>query len=478
MSVAEETETKLEGGDDSRASKSSKSRDSPVKNFDLSPDLLDKGSNSSNSKSSIRKDKTKPDEKRNEKKPDSHKHSSRHDSKSESRNDKKNEKKDSKDRHKDSRDSSKDSRERRDSKSSHSNRERRSSSNKHSSSSREHSSSKKESSSKDDKLKSSSNKDIKRDSKNNSKSDKHRRDEKSHRSHSSSSKKDKESSSSKKESRKESKDDHFSSKSKKSDRRSTDRDSNDGQSGNSGTSSMNLPDTIIAQQSNKVQEHTSSNSGSGSNDSGASDNVEIVSELFNNVEENRSVIKLIKPKFASNIHEARKLMKIRKHLHKLEQRMFEKTVMATTDEMNLPNDTVPSEDAVINQTESLSPEFNNSVSAAAWDAIEAKLSSQIYNNSTTYNEYSDCTTTDVDEKCLYLPNDIPEEMLNCKMFIERLMDSYDVELNKSSRTMTSPNENFHNKGIKRKMLNLENDVQNNNKKFNNNSIECKFYKFD
>lgn len=155
MCISEENDTKMDCGDDSRASKSSKSLDSPIKNFDLSPDLVDKGSNSSKSS---KKEKTKSEDKpKIEKKSDSHKHRSRHDSKSDHKSDKKNDKKDSKDRHRDSKESQ-DSKERKDSKSSSRSKDKdrrsTSSTSKHSSR-RDHSSSKKESSSKDDKSKSS-----------------------------------------------------------------------------------------------------------------------------------------------------------------------------------------------------------------------------------------------------------------------------------------------------------------------------------
>lgn len=469
LSISEDNETKLEGGDDSRASKSSKSRDSPIKNIEFSPDLIDKGSNSS--KTSIKKDKTKLDDKnKTEKKSDSHKHKSRHDSRSESKNDKRSDKKDSKERHKDSkdsRDSSKDSRERRDSKSSnHNNRDkekRTSSSGNSKHSNRDRSSSKKETSSKDEKHKASHRDDSKR----SSKTDKYRKDDRNHRSHSSSSKSDRDRGTNKKDSKRENKDDHFSSKTKKSDRRSTDRDSNDGQSGNSGNASAPPSDNSNIQQSNKQQDNTNSTSGSGSNDSSTSDNVEQASTLQENINinENCSMIKLIKPKFASNIHEARKLMKIRKQLRKLEKRIYENSVTSATNEAQPVLDMDVSKAAEPIKNEPVSSKFNNSVSAAAWDAIEAKLNADFDFNS--YMDDSDNIPTDAEEDCLYLPNDVPAETMRCKIFIENLMDSYYQELSNSSR-YASPTliqkENDH-KGIKRKMYNLENDLENNNKKY-------------
>nr|XP_023029136.1 biorientation of chromosomes in cell division protein 1-like 1 isoform X1 [Leptinotarsa decemlineata] len=132
---------------------------------------------------------------------------------------------------------------------------------------------------------------------------------------SSDSKKDKDK---KRDSKKSSKDDHYSSKDKRNDRRSNDRDSNDGRCGKQ-NSSGSLSENNSSRSEKSSQELTS-NSGSG--DSGNSDSLErtepgkseeVMTATSCNVQ------RLIKPKFASNFQEARKIMKIRKQLAMLER---------------------------------------------------------------------------------------------------------------------------------------------------------------
>ncbi|CAH1155882.1 unnamed protein product [Phaedon cochleariae] len=122
----------------------------------------------------------------------------------------------------------------------------------------------------------------------------------------------------KRDSKKQSKDDHYSSKEKKSDRRSTDRDSNDGQSSRN-NSTNSFPETSSSLMENNDNEFSSS---SGPVESGNSDEVESTPEPPKNEETITNKVpplKLTKPKFASNFQEARKLMKIRKELAKLER---------------------------------------------------------------------------------------------------------------------------------------------------------------
>ncbi|KAG5874485.1 hypothetical protein JTB14_003384 [Gonioctena quinquepunctata] len=143
-----------------------------------------------------------------------------------------------------------------------------------------------------------------------------------HSSSSSTTKKDKDR---KRDSKRELKDDHYSSKDKKTDRRSTDRDSNDGQSSKQNCSSFFSENN--SSRSVKSSQDFSSTSGSG--DSGNSDQVYQAdagskqSYSLNTAETNSPVScdfqKLIKPKFALNFKEARKIMKIRKQLAMLER---------------------------------------------------------------------------------------------------------------------------------------------------------------
>ncbi|XP_028155687.1 biorientation of chromosomes in cell division protein 1-like 1 isoform X2 [Diabrotica virgifera virgifera] len=130
----------------------------------------------------------------------------------------------------------------------------------------------------------------------------------------------------KQESKAKSKDDHYSFKIKKSDRRSTDRDSNDG------TSSKNVfnsySESTTSRSGNNSQDYSSSSFTSGSGDSGNSDKTETVQKESNGPVEAPAPakillemprVKYIKPKFAMNFEEARKIMKIRKQLAMLER---------------------------------------------------------------------------------------------------------------------------------------------------------------
>ncbi|KAL1498318.1 hypothetical protein ABEB36_009134 [Hypothenemus hampei] len=112
-------------------------------------------------------------------------------------------------------------------------------------------------------------------------------------------------------------DDHYSFKDKKSERRSTDRDSNDE------SSKMSRNNSFTESSSNSQKESgkdSSENLSSGAGDSSNSDNVEKNSSSNNKDSDLKQPhVKCIKPKFASNIHEAMKIMKIRKQLAKLER---------------------------------------------------------------------------------------------------------------------------------------------------------------
>lgn len=119
-----------------------------------------------------------------------------------------------------------------------------------------------------------------------------------------------------KDKKKDSKDDHYSSKNKRSGRRSTDRDSSDGQSGTQSSTSSLTHVNVTAAASLPPKQASATDIGSGSGDSGNSDAAAGVTE-----EIVVPKVKLIKPKFAWNIAEARKLMKIRKKLSEIERNM-------------------------------------------------------------------------------------------------------------------------------------------------------------
>ncbi|CAG9829046.1 unnamed protein product [Diabrotica balteata] len=130
----------------------------------------------------------------------------------------------------------------------------------------------------------------------------------------------------KQESKTKSKDDHYSFKIKKSDRRSTDRDSNDGQSSKNVFNSYS--ESTTSRSGNNSQDYSSSSFTSGSGDSGNSDQTETVQKESNEPVEAPEPLKIlhemprvkyIKPKFAMNFEEARKIMKIRKQLAMLER---------------------------------------------------------------------------------------------------------------------------------------------------------------
>lgn len=120
------------------------------------------------------------------------------------------------------------------------------------------------------------------------------------------------------------KDDHYSSKEKKNHRRSFDRDSNDGQSGKNTNSNISENRFSNSQPTNR---DSSSNSFSGSGDSGNSDAKEMISENAECSGKQREVetiveipkMKYIKPKFALNFEEAKRIMKIRRQLAILER---------------------------------------------------------------------------------------------------------------------------------------------------------------
>lgn len=417
FSPSDDNDTKMEVCEDSRYSKSSKSRDSNSK-FEFSQD------SQSNSDKSLMAEK-KQDVKKEYKSRDRYKSSKsdKKDSKDRSK-DRKSESRDKKDRHSSSKDS-KSSKDRKDSRSEKEKSKSKDSASRNSSGSRDKNSSgsKKESHSKDKSLdvkeKSKTSKEHDKDSKSKEKtdtksssrhtSDKHKRDDR--RKHSSSShqkhKKDE-----KKENKKDPKDDHFSSKQGKHGRRSTDRDSNDGRSNQKSASNFTLDSASSAESQKQEQESSGSNSGSVDSGNSETDAVENVNQSTD-----FQRVKIIKPKFASNIHEARRLMKIRKELNKIEKRNQLSLDLATNnslllisklktgsngllDAMNLEDvDVTARESWALEEKsqETLSPPLVNSVIMKdSWDALEAKLSAQVMNDG--YDDRGEYSEDESNEK--------------------------------------------------------------------------------
>lgn len=262
-----------------------------------------------------------------------------------------------------------------------------------------------------------------------SSSDKHKKDDKSthiKHSNSSNSKKDKDK---KKTTKKD--DDHYSSKEKKNDRRSTDRDSNDGRSSKPGQINS-FAEGQSSQTQKSSQESSNSNSGSGSGDSGTSDQNEHIIKSPIKVTENADnkelpisypdtqKFKYIKPKFASNFQEARKLMKIRKQLAKLERHnQLSLAQIEVSTEVPIVNgvncaekdsDEEERNDENINETEDFLEESKTAeitesevstkddshllqsreLSKENWEALEARLAQEMSNiNYNSYESYDD-----------------------------------------------------------------------------------------
>ncbi|KAI4460499.1 biorientation of chromosomes in cell division 1 like 1 [Holotrichia oblita] len=374
--MSDDNDTKMEICDDSLQQKPHKTQ---AKNFNFQTDVA-------NNTTTGRKSDNKQEEKSSKSTKKDDKHKSKHD-------------KDGKKDDKDSRKNSKSDR----SKSRHSTSNRSSSKKESSSSSKERSKSSsssskdKESKHKDDKTKHSS-------SKHESRSDKHKKDDK-HKSdrHSSSSSKNRDKKDPKKD-KKENKDDHFSSK-KRTDRRSTDRDSNDGHSGLK-SSSSSFDSYSSSQTQGKSQESSNSNSTNSNNGSGGDSNSDCVEGITTAL--GIAPLKLIKPKFASNIHEARRLMKIRKQINLLEKQNLLNAAKLITQKL-IENKRKSIENEKKNSSKPNSPEIKRTSSQPS------------------------------------IKNDIPEETLR--------------------------NNNI-NKGVKRKFSDYNSDVKNNNnKKFNTHHIE-------
>ncbi|XP_057654305.1 biorientation of chromosomes in cell division protein 1-like 1 isoform X1 [Diorhabda carinulata] len=200
-----------------------------------------------------------------------------------------------------------------------------------------------------------------------------------------------------KDTRKKSKDDHYSSKLNKSDRRSTDRDSNDGKS-----SSKNNFTTYSesSRSENNSQDCTSSSFTGGSGDSSNSDKVEgnreeIITET--------PKVKYIKPKFALNFEEARKIMKIRKQLAILEKQNklslakielpFEKIKAVNDNEkvdISEEKENINGSKLDSGGTSLVSSIEGTNLSKENWEALEAKLEQVMaFVNSNSYDSDED-----------------------------------------------------------------------------------------
>ncbi|KAI4460500.1 biorientation of chromosomes in cell division 1 like 1 [Holotrichia oblita] len=495
--MSDDNDTKMEICDDSLQQKPHKTQ---AKNFNFQTDVT-------NNTTTGRKSDNKQEEKSSKSTKKDDKHKSKHDKDGKkddkdsrkSEKDRKDHKHSSKDKDRDRKDSTKsgrsDSKSDR-SKSRHSTSNRSSSKKESSSSSKERSKSSsssskdKESKHKDDKTKHSS-------SKHESRSDKHKKDDK-HKSdrHSSSSSKNRDKKDPKKD-KKENKDDHFSSK-KRTDRRSTDRDSNDGHSGLK-SSSSSFDSYSSSQTQGKSQESSNSNSTNSNNGSGGDSNSDCVEGITTAL--GIAPLKLIKPKFASNIHEARRLMKIRKQINLLEKQNLLNAAKLITQKLienkrksienEKKNSSKPNSPEIKRKDPSpppLSPPLKSSiVSAATWDALEAKLHESI-NYTTRYDGLeNDDNTLDEQEiviqnkdDCLYLKDDNDEKVERYRKFTSEYITNLENSIEGTSSQPsikkdileeTLRNNNI-NKGVKRKFSDYNSDVKNNNnKKFNTHHIE-------
>lgn len=353
-------------------------------------------------------------------------------------------------------------------------------------------------------------------SKHDSRSDKHKKDDKhkSDRNTSSSNSKnrDKDKKDGKKD-KKENKDDHFSSK-KRSDRRSTDRDSNDGHSGLK-SSSSSFDSYVSSQTQSKGQESSNSNSNNGSGDSGNSDAVEenVLTEAMLSTQTEQIVttmpaLKLIKPKFASNIHEAKRLMKIRKQLSLLEKqgnldlsKMISKQIIEKNEKNRISiNNQIKRKD--INPISPVrpnreptppqppSPPLKSSVvSAATWDALEAKLHESItyttgYDDVDGADDVVEELVTYTNDDCRYLNSNSSDKTERFKKFSTQYISNLENRIEKqipieNTPVKAHPVRNNHtnnvNRSVKRKFTDYNTDVKNNNsnKRFNTHHIEGK-----
>nr|XP_022905333.1 lisH domain-containing protein C1711.05-like isoform X1 [Onthophagus taurus] len=305
-----------------------------------------------------------------------------------------------------------------------------------------------------DKYKDDKKKDSKRHHSSSSSSDKHKKDNhhSSHHSKTSSSR-----SKDKKDSKNKDKKDCESDTKKRSDRRSTDRDSNDGHSSLKSTSSS-FESFSSNVQSSQQEKKSSNNTNSG--DSGNSDMVDEVSSAVNLDEEisiSSGEIKLFKPKFASNFQEAKRLMKIRKKLAEIEKernnhKLFEPKSGEKPIKTLLESPPLPS----VN------------VSAASWDALEAKLNETIAKENCYVDESS--YGSDVDEKDV---NDKKNEMNDEVYYLKtddspktkRYRDFLSNYLGKIEKGCCDKTKiNLRSENLKRK-LDANSDIKNNNKKF-------------
>lgn len=308
-------------------------------------------------------------------------------------------------------------------------RDRKSSTSKHSSHSNNKDKNVKKDSSKSDKDKSKSNSSYKdsksRDSKPKDKSsDRHKHSS----SHSDRHKKDKD----KKKDTKP-KDDHYSSRDKKNDRRSTDRDSNDGQS-------SRPPATLPETTNPSPQKPQESNSSGDSGNTTQTENTTKAPVIITGAVETSEVmispperVKVLKPKCASNIQEALKLRKIRKQLAKLEKQNQLSLASVDVTSPIVLSSSIDLGDLNQNSLKK-EPEVQNTVvSQDNWDAMEAKLREEVV------KEMIDCRYFEsVDIK--------KNEFLQ---FVERLISDFEK------------NQKLRKRKPKRKIE--DNDLKNNNK---------------
>lgn len=270
--------------------------------------------------------------------------------------------------------------------------------------------------------------------------------------HSSSSSSNSSSKRDKKDAKKE-KDDHYSSKDKKIDRRSTDRDSNDGQSGKHASSGTNNENSSKSQGKHTNETNESSNTGH-SGESGNSDAVQGKAPIEVEVNDSEIAIssqkvKLNKPKFASNMREAMKLMKIRKQLKLLEKQNQLSLLSETESKPNGDEKAVPNNEK--------SPTV---LTKENWDALEARLYEEMSNISNSYGdtseERSDTEDFSMEEtnSCKYL-EEAPERLEKKKEFLNEYVDKLQRDIDDKHKTSERLN--------KKRKTDEQADAKNNNK---------------
>lgn len=263
----------------------------------------------------------------------------------------------------------------------------------------------------------------------------------------------------KKDSKKD-KDDHYSSKEKKNDRRSTDRDSNDGQSSKQSSTTTTTNDNTSKTQIKSTNEpHESSSNTGQSVDSGNSDSIQGKTPIEVEVNDTEIAIssnlaqkvKLNKPKFASNIREAMKLMKIRKQLTLLEKQNH-LSLLSTKSELSNEYQINGAEN---NKDNEKTPTV---LTKENWDALEARLYEEMSNISNSYDDTSDERSDSEDflmkENTCQDVDKAPIKLEKEKEYLDKYVDKFEKDIE---------NKLLDSKISKKRKTQEQADVKNNNK---------------